>query len=266
MRSQSTSLPASLGWRPPSYLPLQSHGNDILDGGDGSDQLYGGGGSDTLYGGAGVDWLYGQNGNDTLIGGADANSLYGGAGDDVLQGGEANDFLSGDDLPGDGGNDVLNGGGADDVITLWGGGADAVDGGTGRDTIYNDGVGHATVLFGRGDGQDIIDWQNSTGNSTTLQLRAGITATDLIGFQRIGDNLEVKVIGTSDAMTVNDWYVGSSHQLEQFKVDANKILLAADVQNLVQAMASFAPPAAGQTTLPQNYQDSLNSVIAANWH
>lgn len=81
----------------------------------------------------------------------------------------------------------------------------------------------------------------------------------------MGDNLEVKVIGTSDAMTVTDWYLGSRHQVEQFKVDGDKTLLSSDVHNLVQAMASFAPPAAGQTTLPQNYQDSLNSVIAANW-
>ena len=74
------------------------------------------------------------------------------------------------------------------------------------------------------------------------------------------------MIGTSDAITVSDWYLGASHQVEQFKVDGNTMLLSSDVQNLVQAMASFAPPAAGQTTLPQNYQDSLNSVIAANWH
>jgi len=37
------------------------------------------------------------------------------------------------------------------------------------------------------------------------------------------------------------------------------------LENLVSAMASFAPPAAGQTTLPQNYQDALAGVIAANW-
>jgi hypothetical protein len=30
-------------------------------------------------------------------------------------------------------------------------------------------------------------------------------------------------------------------------------------------MAGFAPPAAGQTTLPANYQASLATVIAANW-
>jgi hypothetical protein len=45
-----------------------------------------------------------------------------------------------------------------------------------------------------------------------------------------------------------------------------KLLLDSQVQNLVQAMAGFAPPAAGQTTLPAKYQAGLDSVIAANWH
>jgi hypothetical protein len=30
-------------------------------------------------------------------------------------------------------------------------------------------------------------------------------------------------------------------------------------------MAAFAPPAAGQTTLPDDYRTALQPVIAANW-
>jgi hypothetical protein len=30
-------------------------------------------------------------------------------------------------------------------------------------------------------------------------------------------------------------------------------------------MAAFAPPSAGQTTLPPAYQEALAPVIAANW-
>ena len=37
------------------------------------------------------------------------------------------------------------------------------------------------------------------------------------------------------------------------------------VASLVAAMASFAPSAAGLTTLPPPYQTSVNPVIAANW-
>jgi len=38
------------------------------------------------------------------------------------------------------------------------------------------------------------------------------------------------------------------------------------VDALVNAMASFTAPPAGQTTLPENYQTTLAPVIAANWH
>ena len=52
---------------------------------------------------------------------------------------------------------------------------------------------------------------------------------------------------------------------EQFKTtDGGLTLLDSQVESLVAAMASFAPPSAGQTTLPQTYQDALAGVIAAN--
>jgi hypothetical protein len=37
------------------------------------------------------------------------------------------------------------------------------------------------------------------------------------------------------------------------------------VDLLVNAMAAFAPPAVGQTTLSATYQSALNPVIAASW-
>jgi hypothetical protein len=45
-----------------------------------------------------------------------------------------------------------------------------------------------------------------------------------------------------------------------------QLLLNTQVEVLVQAMAGFAPPAAGETMLPQNVQEALAPVIAANWH
>lgn len=41
---------------------------------------------------------------------------------------------------------------------------------------------------------------------------------------------------------------------------------ADQVNTLVQAMAAFAPPAPGETTLPPTYQTALAPVIAANWN
>ena len=43
------------------------------------------------------------------------------------------------------------------------------------------------------------------------------------------------------------------------------MLLNSQVDALVSAMSAFAPPPAGQTTLPSNYQKVLEPVIAANW-
>ena len=53
--------------------------------------------------------------------------------------------------------------------------------------------------------------------------------------------------------------------VEQFKTSDGKTLLDSQVQNLVNAMAAFAPPAAGQSTLPAAYATALTPVLAANW-
>lgn len=62
-----------------------------------------------------------------------------------------------------------------------------------------------------------------------------------------------------------DWYASMFNQIEVFQVSDGHALLNTQVNNLVQAMASFSPPAAGETTLPASYQSSLAPVIAANW-
>ena len=93
---------------------------------------------------------------------------------------------------------------------------------------------------------------------------AGI-ATDQLWFTKVGNNLDVSIIGTSDKFTLSNWYLGSQYHVEQFKTSDGKTLLDSQVQNLVNAMAAFSPPAAGQTTLASNYATTLNPVIAANW-
>ncbi|MFZ5521261.1 MAG: calcium-binding protein, partial [Pseudomonadota bacterium] len=83
--------------------------------------------------------------------------------------------------------------------------------------------------------------------------------------RRTGSDLELSVIGTGDTITIGNWYGGSACQVEQIALATGKSLAAGKVNALVDAMAAFAPPAAGQTTLPANYQTALNGVIAANW-
>jgi Ca2+-binding RTX toxin-like protein len=214
---------------------------DTLSGGQGNDTLSGYGGNDVLDGEAGDDSLQGGDGNDTLLGGTGNDNLQGGNGDDLLQGGEGNDYLYGG-----AGNDVLEGGAGNDYLS----------GDAGSD-IYR---------FERGSGQDTVyDYDTTAGNTDAASFGTDIAA-DQLWFRRVGSNLEVSVIGSADKFSVSNWYSGSAYHVEQFKTSDGKTLLDSQVQNLVDAMAAFSPPAAGQTTLPASYQSSLNTVIAANWH
>lgn len=121
-------------------------------------------------------------------------------------------------------------------------------------------------MFGRGDGQDrITENDNTAGNTDMLQFAAGVAA-DQLWFRRVGSNLEVSIIGTDDKSTISNWYSGNSYHVEQFKTADGKVLTDTRVQALVEAMAAFSPPAAGQTTLPANYQTALTPVLAANWY
>ena len=152
------------------------------------------------------------------------------------------------------GNDTITGSAGNDVIA-GGSGTDRLAGGTGSDTYR----------LGWGDGGDTIVENDATlGNADVAEFLAGI-AMDQIWFRHVGNNLEASVIGTSDKLTVQNWYLGEQCRVEQFKTADNRLLLDSRVELLVQAMAAFAPPAAGQTTLPPTYQDSLAPVIAANW-
>ncbi|HYP69051.1 MAG TPA: calcium-binding protein, partial [Thiobacillaceae bacterium] len=233
-------------------------GNDRLDGKAGADKMLGGAGDDTYvvdvatdvvteYANEGIDtvetgitYTLGANLENLLLTGTAAINGTGNTVDNVLKGNGAVNSLSGA-----AGNDTL-------------------DGGAGADTL-NGGAGNDTYIMGRGYGADTVLENDATAENTDIaQFLSGV-ATDQIWFQHIGNNLEVSIIGTSDKVTISNWYLGSQFHLEQFKTVDGKTLLDSQVDNLVNAMASFAPPPAGQTTLPPNYQSSLNPVIAANW-
>ncbi|MBF0308390.1 MAG: hypothetical protein HQL56_02515, partial [Magnetococcales bacterium] len=205
------------------------------------DMVFGTTAADIITGQAGGDSLYGRSGNDTLLGGVGDDSLNGEEGDDVLLGDVGNDTLSGDN-----GNDSLNGG-------------------EGNDSLYG-GAGNDTYLMGNGSGADsLYDYDWMSGNVDRMSVGEGVTA-DQLWFRRVGAvGLEVSIIGGTDKITLSNWYSGSAYHIEQFKTADGKTLLDSQVDALVSAMATFAPPAAGQTTLPPDYQSALNPVIATNW-
>ncbi|MFM9928022.1 calcium-binding protein, partial [Variovorax sp. H27-G14] len=190
-------------------------------------------------------------GNDSIICSSRAgNNVSALGGDDYVTGGSLADRIDGG-----AGNDTLNGEAGNDTL----------DGGTGNDSL-NGGLGNDTYLFNRTSGRDTIyDDDATAGNQDIAQFGAGISANQL-WFAKSGNDLLIDIIGTDNRLTVGNWYASNSYHVEQFKTSDGKVLLDTQVQSLVNAMAAFSPPAAGQMTLPSSHQASLNSVIAANWH
>ncbi|MBK4733452.1 hypothetical protein JJB74_02370 [Noviherbaspirillum sp. DKR-6] len=124
----------------------------------------------------------------------------------------------------------------------------------------------------RGMGQDaIIEYDATPGNADTLQMTSRISPEQLWFRKTDWGDLTVSIIGTADSMTIENWGRGEDAgsqnptHIERFRLADGRMLLDAQVNQLVDAMAAFAPPAMGQTTLPDDYRTALMPVLAANW-
>jgi Ca2+-binding RTX toxin-like protein len=221
-------------------------GNDTVDGGDGNDSLLGGSGNDTLLGGLGTDILNAGSGNDFLNGGDGTDTLDGGSGDDQLLGGAGNDTLTGRS------------------------GADQFAGGTGNETLTG-GSGNDLYNFSRGDGQDtIIDSDPFPGNQDRALFGATINPLDLV-ISRQANDLRLAIHGSSDQITVQNWYVGTNNRIETLQAGNGQTLLSTQVDQLIQAMAGFTTTTglswdaaiAGGGTVQQQAQ--FQGILATNW-
>ena len=194
--------------------------------------------------------IYGGNGNDVLWASSGNDLLHGGSGNDSLFGGFGNDTLYGDD-----GNDTLDGG-------L---GADTLVGGKGNDTLLG-GMGNDTYIFSRGDGQDTVSENDSTpGNTDTVRFDSNLVPLDLV-FRKDGNNLRVSEHGSSDRVTIQNWCKGSADQVEVFQASNGQQLLSTQVDQLIQAMATFSKQngLTWDQAIDQRPQD-VQTILAASW-
>lgn len=233
-------------------------GDDRLDGKEGGDVLIGGSGDDVyVVDDAGdsviefsaegsdrvrssVSFSLSANIEDLVLAGSAAingtgnelnNHLTGNSAGNILQGGAGNDRLNGK-----GGNDTLIGGSGNDVY-----------------------------IFGRNDGTDtLIDNDATPRNTDTVRFLPGISAGQ-IWFRHVGDNLEASIIGTADKVVINDWYLGTVNHVERFRTADGLTLHDRQVDDLVNAMAGYAPPDAGEFMLPPDYASTLDPIIASHW-
>jgi Ca2+-binding RTX toxin-like protein len=137
-------------------------------------------------------------------------------------------------------------------------------GNAGNNTLAGAAGGDTYAAY-RGMGQDRIAENDATpGTTDVLSFGAGVNANQL-WFRKTGNDLEASIIGTSDRFTMQDWYLGSQYHVEQIRSGDGKVLQDSRVDQLVQAMAGFAPPAMGQTSLTAAQQTALAPVLAANW-
>lgn len=185
------------------YAGVEDEGTDLVTAGDGNNEIYTGAGDDTVtagngdntvglgagddtattfgtgdnvvYGGAGADTVTGGTGDDTIYGGADADTLNTGNGNNEAFGGVGADTITGGT-----GDDVIDGGADGDTITVAAGGDNTVTGGTGNDTMTA-GAGTDTFVFVDGDGDDVVNAFNASGDLIDLSAIAGVdSASDLI--------------------------------------------------------------------------------------
>ena len=158
-------------------------------------------------------------------------------------------------------NNAMTGNSANNVLS-GAGGADTLRGGLGNDTV-NGGAGNDIFQFGHGEGQDLV--QDNSGTADEILYDAGINPLDLV-ISRQANHLRLAIHGSTDSVTVQNWYTSSSNRTETIQAGNGQTLLSTQVDQLIQAMAGFTQQT-GLTwdqAIDQQPQD-VQTVLAASW-
>ncbi|HBH81921.1 MAG TPA: hypothetical protein DDY39_19005, partial [Nitrospira sp.] len=135
----------------------------------------------------------------------------------------------------------------------------------GNDTMRG-GLGNDTYLIERGEGRDVIVENDDTiGNSDRLQYGGTINPLDLVISRQVND-LRLAVHGSTDQVTIKDWYLSTNHHIETVQAGNGTLLLSTQVDQLIQAMASFSQQSGitWDQAIEQRPQD-VQAILAASW-
>ncbi|THJ24376.1 MAG: hypothetical protein CAF45_005720, partial [Nitrospira sp. CG24E] len=224
----------------------------------GGNTLIGGGGNDTYILGSGDTVVEAANGGTDTVQTRFSHTLGANVENLTLTPSTGSGQVNG---TGNSLNNTMIGNNAANVLS-GAGGNDQLRGGLGNDTL-NGGGGNDTFLFGRGEGQDLV--QDNSGTADKLLYDTGINPLDLV-ISRQANDLRLSIHGSTDAVTVQNWYVGTTNRTETIQAGNGQTLLSKQVDQLIQAMAGFSAQS-GLTwdqaidQQPQNVQ----TVLAASW-
>jgi Ca2+-binding RTX toxin-like protein len=134
------------------------------------------------------------------------------------------------------GRNTLSGLGGDDRLYGYGG-DDILDGGTGTDRLEG-GTGNDTYIFNAGFGQDTI--YNVTSSPMDYDKAVFYYDSSKLIFSRVVNDLNVQIAGQTDTVLIQSWYSNANGRLEEIDTNEGNRLIGTEVDQLIQAMATFA--------------------------
>ena len=210
------------------------------------------------------NFLTGNSGANVLTGGAGNDTYVVGSGDSVVENTSAGIDTVQSSITWTLGNNLEN-------LTLIGTSAingtgnasnNALGGNSSNNTLSGLG-GNDTYLYNRGGGQDMVI--DNAGTADSVLFGATINPLDLV-LSRQANALRLGIHGSTDQVTIQNWYGGVTNQTETIQAGNGQTLLNTQVDQLIQAMAIFSQQT-GLTwdqAIDQRPQE-VQTVLAANW-
>lgn len=252
---------------------VAGHGDNLVETTASFSNLTLGNGQNTIKGK--IDKLVAGNGDNHIESSGSSAKITLGNGHNTVKG-EVGNLQVGD------GNNQIESSGSFAEITL-GNGRNSVKGAV-RKLVVGDGDNHivssssfADITLGKGHNDLVVTGSMSNvkvgegrtevafkGNMSTLTFGKPVLPEQL-WFQHQGDDLLISHIGSEQQVTLDDWYASSPARAGNIVAGNGQRLSDRDVEQLVQAMAAFAPPGAAATSFDAAQAQALQPVLAANW-